>query len=118
MANFRNFIHNEQPEDDGFERLFNEYQEFLNSEDNVPSEPISEAQVPQQPIQGSQGVKGDKGDTGERGLRGLRGITGPKGERGDRGEKGEDPSPAGLFTELRSHIHNAEQGHWSIGIGR
>ena len=90
MANFRDFIHNEPPEDDGFDKLFNEYQEFLNSEDAVPSEPISEVQVPQ-PIQGAKGPKGDKGDKGdpgERGLRGLRGITGPKGERGDRGEKG------------------------------
>jgi hypothetical protein len=106
MANFRNFIHNEQPEDDGFERLFNEYQEFLNSEDNVPSEPISEAQVPQQPIQGSQGVKGDKGDTGERGLRGLRGITGPKGERGDRGEKGDK----GDKGEIGSKGESGEKG--------
>jgi len=90
MANFRDFIHNEPPEDDGFDKLFNEYQEFLNSEDAVPSEPISEVKMPQ-PIQGAKGPKGDKGDKGdpgERGLRGLRGITGPKGERGDRGEKG------------------------------
>jgi len=90
MANFRDFIHNEPPEDDGFDKLFNEYQEFLNSEDAVPSEPISEVKMPQpsQGAKGPKGDKGDKGDPGERGLRGLRGITGPKGERGDRGEKG------------------------------
>jgi hypothetical protein len=89
MANFRDFTHNEQPDDDGFERLFNEYQEFLNSDgDDVLPESIKEEPQIVQGQQGPKGVKGDRGEPGERGLRGLRGITGPKGERGDRGEKG------------------------------
>jgi hypothetical protein len=91
MANFRDFNHNEQPENDGFENLFNEYQEFLNSDGNeVSPKPINE-ETPKV----VRGLKGDKGDPGERGLRGLRGITGPKGERGDRGEKGEKGDPGG-----------------------